>query len=69
MSADTVHGRAAHHIAAPDTTYSVRELFGIDSDLMVPGFSEASIIPKQSAAVGLSKTELISRIIEQTLLA
>ena len=42
MSADTVHGRAAHHIAAPDTTYSVRELFGIDSDLMVPGFSEAS---------------------------
>ena len=42
MSADTVHGRAAHHIAAPDTTYSVREFFGIDSDLMVPGFSEAS---------------------------
>ena len=42
MSADTVHGRAAHHIAEPDTTYSVRELFGIDSDLMVPGFSEAS---------------------------
>ncbi|MGB0248386.1 MAG: D-alanine--D-alanine ligase, partial [Flavobacteriales bacterium] len=35
----------------------------------VPGFSEASIIPKQSAALGLSKTELISRIIEQTLLA
>ena len=34
----------------------------------VPGFSEASIIPKQAAAVGLSKMELISRIIEQTLL-
>lgn len=35
----------------------------------VPGFSEASIIPKQADAVGLSKTELISRIIDQTLLA
>ena len=35
----------------------------------VPGFSEASIIPKQAAASGLSKMELISRIIEQTILA
>lgn len=35
----------------------------------VPGFSEASIIPKQAEAVGLSKMELISRIIDQTLLA
>ena len=35
----------------------------------VPGFSEASIIPKQAHALGLSKTELISRIIDQTLLA
>ena len=35
----------------------------------VPGFSEASIIPKQSATMGLSQKELISRIIEQTLLA
>ena len=34
----------------------------------VPGFSEASIIPKQAEAVGMSKTELISRIIDQTLL-
>ena len=42
MSADTVHGRAAHHIGAPDTTYNVKDLFGIDVDLMVPGFSEAS---------------------------
>ena len=42
MSADNVHGRAAHHIAAPDTSFSVKDLFGIDSDLMVPGFSEAS---------------------------
>ena len=42
MSADTVHGRAAHHIAAPDTQYNVRDTFGIDSDLIVPGFSEGS---------------------------
>ncbi|MFN0032720.1 MAG: D-alanine--D-alanine ligase [Flavobacteriales bacterium] len=30
----------------------------------VPGFSEASIIPQQAAAMGMSKTELISRVIE-----
>ena len=35
----------------------------------VPGFSEASIIPKQAHALGLSKTALISRIIDQTLLS
>jgi D-alanine-D-alanine ligase len=35
----------------------------------VPGFSEASIIPKQAEAMGLSKMELISRIIDQTLMA
>jgi D-alanine-D-alanine ligase len=35
----------------------------------VPGFSEASIIPKQAAAIGMSKTELISRIIDRTLLS
>lgn len=35
----------------------------------VPGFSEASIIPQQAAAMGMTKTELISRIIDQTLLA
>ncbi|MDA1336103.1 MAG: ATP-grasp domain-containing protein [Bacteroidetes bacterium] len=34
----------------------------------VPGFSEASIIPKQAAAVGISKQELISQIIDHTLL-
>ena len=42
MSADTVHGRAAHHLGAPDTTYNAKELFGIDVDLQVPGFSGAS---------------------------
>lgn len=30
----------------------------------VPGFSEASIIPQQAAAIGISKTELISAVIE-----
>ena len=42
MSADTVHGRAAHHLGAPDTTFDAKELFGIDVNLTVPGFSEAS---------------------------
>ena len=42
MSSDTAHGRPAHHFSAPDATYSVRELFGIDSDMTVPGFSESS---------------------------
>ena len=35
----------------------------------VPGFSEASIIPKQAEALGMSKMALISRIIDQTLLS
>lgn len=30
----------------------------------VPGFSEASIIPQQAAAIGMSKTELISAVLE-----
>ena len=47
---------------APDRIHVI-EINGI------PGFSEASIIPKQASALGLSKTELITRIIEQTLLA
>jgi cobaltochelatase CobS len=29
-------------LGAPDTTYNAKELFGIDVDLQVPGFSEAS---------------------------
>ena len=32
----------AHHIEAPDIEVSVRETFGIDIDLKVPAFSEAS---------------------------
>ncbi len=30
----------------------------------VPGFTEASIIPQQAAAVGIGKTELIARVID-----
>ena len=42
MSADTAHGKAAHHIGAPDKEYDVRALFGIDIDMKVMGFSEPS---------------------------
>ena len=42
MSADSTHGKAAHHIGAPDKEYDVRELFGIDIDMKVTGFSEPS---------------------------
>lgn len=34
-----------------------------------PGFSEASIIPQQAAAIGMSKTELISAVIESCIKA
>lgn len=34
----------------------------------VPGFTEASIIPQQAAAVGIGKTELIARVIESAML-
>jgi D-alanine-D-alanine ligase len=30
----------------------------------VPGFSEASLIPQQAAAAGISKKELISLLLE-----
>jgi D-alanine-D-alanine ligase len=33
----------------------------------VPGFTEASIIPQQAAAVGISKTQLISTVIDECL--
>ncbi|MBO6560859.1 cobaltochelatase subunit CobS [Nisaea sp.] len=43
MAAAHVYERKpAHHIEAPDTEVSVRETFGIDVDMMVPAFSEAS---------------------------
>lgn len=34
----------------------------------VPGFTEASIIPQQAAAIGIGKMELITRVIESSLL-
>lgn len=33
----------------------------------VPGFSEASIVPQQAAAIGISKTEVISTLIDDAL--
>ncbi|OSQ39477.1 cobaltochelatase subunit CobS [Thalassospira mesophila] len=35
-------GAAEHPLDAPDTKISVREAFGIDSDMMVPAFSQGS---------------------------
>ena len=39
---DNNERKKAHHIEAPDVELSVRETFGIDIDLKVPAFSEAS---------------------------
>jgi D-alanine-D-alanine ligase len=39
------------------------EIFVVEVNT-VPGFSEASIIPQQAAAIGISKTELISSVIQ-----
>ena len=39
---DNNERKKAHHIEAPDIELSVRETFGIDIDLKVPAFSEAS---------------------------
>ncbi len=39
---DNSERKNAHHIEAPDIELSVRETFGIDIDLKVPAFSEAS---------------------------
>ena len=32
----------AHELDAPDTKLSVREIFGLDTDMIVPGFSVSS---------------------------
>ena len=42
------------------------EIFVVEVNT-VPGFSEASIIPQQAAAIGMSKTELITTVIESSL--
>ena len=39
---DNIERKKGHHIEAPDVELSVRETFGIDIDLKVPAFSEAS---------------------------
>jgi len=39
---DNSERKQAHHLEAPDTEVSIRETFGIDIDLKVPAFSEAS---------------------------
>lgn len=45
--------------------YLIREdAFYVIEVNTVPGFSEASIIPQQAAAIGMSKTELITTVIE-----
>src|SRR5690606_3731056 len=35
------HGEARTAMAAPDREVSAREVFGVDSDMMVPAFSQA----------------------------
>ncbi len=43
MAAAHIYERKpAHHLAEPDTEIDVRETFGIDVDMTVPAFSEAS---------------------------
>ena len=38
----TANANPAHSIAAPDTEFDVRDTFGLDIDMKVPGFSVAS---------------------------
>jgi D-alanine-D-alanine ligase-like ATP-grasp enzyme len=42
----------------PGNTAHIIEING------VPGFSEASIVPKQAAAVGLNKRALVTRLLQ-----
>ena len=42
MSEIINNGIDAHSIPAPDTNYNVRETFGLDLDMEVPGFSDIS---------------------------
>ena len=47
MSEIINNGIDAHSITAPDTNYNVRETFGLDLDMEVPGFSDISeYVPK-----------------------
>ena len=42
MTAKTTHANETHHLDAPDTEVSVRDVFGLDIDMTVPAFSERS---------------------------
>ena len=42
MSAETTHGQTAHPLNNPDIEVNVREVFGLDIDMMVPAFSTSS---------------------------
>jgi cobaltochelatase CobS len=42
MSEDTLKGRPAHSLPAPDSTVDARKTFGLDVDMQVPAFSEPS---------------------------
>ena len=42
MSTENDERVRAHPLDAPDTEVSVRETFGLDTDITVPAFSEAS---------------------------
>ena len=42
MSEDTLKGRPAHSLPAPDSMVDARKIFGLDSDVQVPAFSEPS---------------------------
>jgi cobaltochelatase CobS len=42
MSEDTLKGRPAHSLPAPDSMVEARTLFGLDIDMQVPAFSESS---------------------------
>ena len=50
-AAQNLERKKAHHIEEPDTRVSIRDAFGIDSDMMVPAFSEPSeYVPAHDAA-------------------
>ncbi len=42
MSNASDHTGLAHQLGQPDTSFNARELFGLDLDMQVPGFSEPS---------------------------
>ncbi|MEQ9489640.1 MAG: cobaltochelatase subunit CobS [Alphaproteobacteria bacterium] len=42
MTAQVIKAEQAHEMDAPDITVSVRDVFGIDTDMTVPAFSETS---------------------------